>query len=417
MDDEAEIALQRHAYGTWVWHNFLAQEIHALTPARGGFWTFGDAQDYYNDEETNSFAISAYGGGRIAHRMGLLAMFGLPKAAAIARWWVRTLYSRSHHQFSWPFLMFDRAELGEKEHTDLPLAYLDSGLGIYYDRTDWSEDASYFVFHAGWTGIDHSHEETGAFQLYRGRSWVTHESLAYQGPGGRALGHSVLMLETGRGLGQYAHGSTDQIEMLRASSSPQHAFVAAETTGAYVSHEYRSHRYEAVQRQIMWLKGGADEADRVVVYDLVDDAESGGERRWQLHLPATPRVSGRTATATSGGQRVDVTAVLPANTQLSASGPSGAPNRYPGEVYTSRVFADPGRARNLRMVMVVRAADASAPEEATAAIESDEVVGTRTGNDVVVFAREALPGGSSMERAMGSLFVRSAPSRVLSSNL
>jgi hypothetical protein len=398
-------------YATWVERNMFAFNIYSLTPTGLGYATFGDIENFRNDAEDASMPLYDYYAAAVALRQGSLEGAGNEQAAA----WAYDVRTRSFEVYHWPQnwanLLYEHEELAPQSYRDaLPLAYLDSAMGMFYDRTSWSAAASLFVFRAGWTGVDHSHQDLGSFQLFRKGAWATHEAIGYDGPAATARGHNVLALQVERdgtpSLQQLTGVGVGQPRVRRASSAPAYGYAAADTTAVYISDAYRSYNYDAVQRHLVWLKG--DEgggADRVVVYDLVDNAagKTGLEREWSLHFDDAPAVTGRRAVLDLGGQvpqRVTVEVALPSGATLSTRASEGAKYEYPGQVYTHRLVVAPGGDPALRMVSLVHVGDASGPSPAAAvAVDGEAWVGLITDGRAVVFPRQPLADGPVAARA------------------
>ena len=385
-------------YSVWVWHNLLSMQIQPLTPAQLGYATFGDLDSYDNfSVEPNSLPIADHNGGLVAMQMGLLERGGMAKEAGHARWHLENIFPQDDFGFAWAMLLFDHDDIAERTNDEeLSTAFFDSGMGMFYDRTGWDERASFFVFRAGWSGVDHHHEDLGSFQLFRKGVWVTHEALGYNGPAARAVGHNVPALQVsydgdGERVGQFALETTALSRTYRLSSSDQYAFVASDLTGAYSSAKYHSFGYDAVERHLLWLKPStANGDDRVVSYDLIDSKPGAnvGVRAWQLHIDATPTLSGSRASF-EAGSHIQVDLALPAGVPISHEAPQGVHSEFPGQVYTRRLVADASSSdAQLRYVSVLRASD-TAGEVAVVGVESTDVVGVVSGSDLVLFPRAA----------------------------
>lgn len=394
---------QVDAYAPWVWNNFLSLQIHALTPQRRGFVTFGDLDAYDNfDVEPNSLPIGYGGGSSFALQMGFLAKAGLLEEAGHAKWHIENIYPSDEHSSSWPMMLHDHDGLVSRSNEEgLATTYLDSGLGHFFDRTGWGQDDSFFVFQAGWSGVDHMHEDSGSFQIYRKGVWLTSEALGYGGTADLAGAHNVPALSIefdgeGERVGQFLYTAEASGRLTQSSSQNGYAFVAADLTGNYSSGKYHSHNYDAVQRQVLWIKpGDNDSDDRVVVYDLIDNRAGATptERGWQLHvdtahLASQPTLVGGSASYTAESN-VQVDVVVPADLVMTFEEPQGTHSNNPGEVYTGRLRTDAGSSDpNLRYVSVLRASDA--PTSVVAAgVESTDVVGVVSGSDLVLFQRTA----------------------------
>lgn len=404
---------QVDGYAPWVWNNLQSIHIHALTPHQQGFATFGDLDAYDNfGIEPNSLPIQYGGGSMLAMQMGFLDRAGFSEQAGHAKWHIENVFPADEYGSSWAMLMNDHDGLASRTNDEgLSTTYFDSGLGHFYDRTGWDQDASFFVFHAGWTGVDHSHEDAGSFQIYRKGVWLTGEALGYDGPAALAGGHNVPALSIeyegeGERVGQFVSDAESPGRIIRTSSQSGYAYVAADLTGNYSSGRYHSHNYDAVERHILWLKPSAEDADdRVVVYDLIDNRSGAtpSERSWQLHVDtahlASEPVIVDSAASYQAESNVQVDVVLPAGLTLSFDGPQGTHSNNPADVYTGRLRADAQSSdAALRYLSVLRASDA--PTSVTAAgVDSSDVVGVVSGSDLVLFQRAANAAVSAAQTA------------------
>ncbi|MBL4633439.1 MAG: hypothetical protein JKY56_06190 [Kofleriaceae bacterium] len=384
-------------YTTWVWNNFKSLALYSLTPTGRGYATFGDLDAYDNfDIEPNSHPLFYYEAGLVAMQMGLLAQAGLSAESQHAAWHLDQVFPERDYGFSWAILLFDGDDQLRKDNTGLPTSYYDSGMGMFYDRTGWAEDDSYFVFRAGWSGVDHNHEDLGSFQLYRKGVWLTHEALGYDGPSSRAKGHNVPQLEIsfeddGSRIGQFSQDAEGSAPILGVSSSEFHSYVAADLLGAYTSGRYHSFLYQGVERHVLWIKASdANGDDRVFVYDMIDSTvgETGQTRAWQMHLDSGASIDGARAEF-SAGDSVQVDLVHPAGLTIEYQASEGSHSNNPGQVYTSRLFADAQSAEEqLRYLSVVRASD-SGTSIPNVAVSSPTVVGVLNDGDLVLFPRNA----------------------------
>jgi hypothetical protein len=352
-------------YAAWVYHNLLSHHIYPLTPMRRGYATFGDLDSYDNfSVEPNSHPLVG-NGGLLSMQMGVLESAGLDEAAGNARWHLHNLLPENKVGHSWAMLFYDHEGIAEQSNDSLKTSHYDSGMEMFYDRTNWSDDASFLTFRAGWSGVDHNHQDLGAFQFYRKGVWITNEALGYDGPSSTSHGHNVPELEIafddgGSGVGQFAFDASHPTSIQRVSSSEAHTLIASDLRGAYSSGRHHSFLYDALERHVFWIKASEeDPEDRVFVYDLIDSADL----------------------------------VHPVGASLQYQPPEGVPTNYPGEIYTGRLLASEGAGNaDLRYLSIIRAGD-SATERTALAVESDEMIGVLSGQDLVLFPRiaSALP--------------------------
>ena len=418
-------------YAPWVRHNLLAKVIYPLTPTRHGYYTQGDVEDFsYNyDLEPSSFQLEDADAALVALHGILLEAAGDTVTAAWGRGLIDDLFALDHGAGAaavWR-LGFEHDALPGTDYRDsdtLPSAFWDSGLGLLYDRSAWDAQASLLTFRAGWSGVDHSHQDLGHFQLFRAGQWITHEAIAYDGPAALAEGHNVLLLQQADNEGEpdcvcqrLGRGAAPS-RIIRVSSGASHTLATADLLGCYRSFYYHSEYYDAVQRSVLWRKtDGAGSSDLVIVYDLVDnaaDAPAALERGFSLQLDAAPLITGQRATvqlpaptgAPTGSldQRLDIAVLLPAaattaTATLAHGAPQGQPDDYPGQLYNHRLLvAAPDDEPALRMVTVLRAADETPPALQATPVQSPDAVGVLLEGELVLFPRASqswTPGGLS----------------------
>jgi hypothetical protein len=143
----------------------------------------------------------------------------------------------------------------------------------------------------------------------------------------------------------------------------------------------------------------------MVVYDLIDNRAGAtpAERSWQMHvdtshLASVPSLVGSGATY-EAQSNVQVDVVVPAGLAMTFEEPQGTHSNNPGEVYTGRLCVDAQSSDpQLRYVSVLRASDA-ATSVTTKGVESADVVGVVSGNDLVLFQRTANADGNAAQSA------------------
>ncbi len=196
---------------------------------------------------------------------------------------------------------------------------------------------------------------------------MTHEAIAYGGDAALSEGHNVPLVEllyrdNETRLGQHSqYRGAHPARIIRLSTSAVHTFATADLTGLYQSYHYRDFQHDAVQRSILWLKGGEEESDTLVIYDVIDRASSTPTSlpcSFQLQLDEAPTLSDANAKVQLGDQELDIAVVIP-SVNLEARVPEGSPGVYPGELYNHRLLAHPNSPeRAVRFVSVLRASDA-----------------------------------------------------------
>ena len=327
-------------YAPFVSNLVRSQFVHGLTPARRGFINWGDVTSASNNLETEpfSFAIEPERQDALHLFAGVLEAAGDTTGALRAR---RALgiFDPAVTELSYPNLFFAKAApTGENDEEN---AWFDSGMGILYDRTGWSANDSLLVAKATWGGVDHQQEDAGEVRLWRKGQWVLHPSVGYGGVAGQAAAHSVLPLTVvAEGdqprEGQYVTQPSEPPRITAAWSDGAVSVVEFALRGAYASYYYVPSYYANVRRSLVWWKSAAN--DELLVFDRVDDAAGApAEKRWQLHFPVRPVVSGASATVGLGATSVRVDALAPAATALGVRAPVSTAQDSQEDVYTHRL--------------------------------------------------------------------------------
>jgi hypothetical protein len=410
-------------------HVILAEMIYLLTPTGGGFATAGDVEDFsYNfGVEPQSFQLETADAGLLTMAAGALKRGGEPATAALALDFARTHYTDDADAGEFFRLLFDADGALVLDHRlVLTPTYFDSGMDVLYHRTSWSSDASFLMMRAGWDGVDHSRGDIGHFQLFRRGRWITHEAIGYDGPAATGAGHNVPLLAL-----TDADPQGDQFHLepagalsgtRRLSSCRVYSYLAADLTGAYTSFHSDSRLWDQVERQLVWLKDADEDADDViVVWDRTVPAaatSSTAVRAVQIHLDEAPAVTGTTVSAILGDQRLDVTALLPADAVVTVATPDGPPDGFPAEVYTHRVMvtpADPSQCDGF--LTVLRAADSTAPNMAPELVTATDYVAAVIGDRAAIFPRVSVNDSPGPLSELDITLQRTAPVRVFVTGL
>jgi len=385
--------------------HLISMVLQLLTPTRLGYATAGDIEDFsYNfGTEDNSFQLEEADAGLLTLFAGLLEDAGEETPASWARSLANNLFEPDDTADAFFRLLFEADGNPEADCREtLPVFHVDSGMGIFFDRSSWSENASFLFSRAGWNGVDHSHGDIGHFQLFRAGRWITHEAIGYDGSAASGAGHNVLLLpvasgETATDPGQdrFSKGVS---RMIRRSSNLYHSAWVADLSGAYTPHDDPGQYYNSVQRSLIWIK--TDEAgspDILLIRDLVEkraDAPAGLQACWQLHLDGDPTISGTHAelslTASPVDQLVTVDTLKPAATNFSFLAPEGPPDGYPAQIYTRRLqTTTPLVAGETVLLHVLQAVDVSRAPETVTAVDSSTLEGVLIGTDAALFVKGA----------------------------
>lgn len=268
-------------YSEWIWNNFKSHNIYGIVPGYSGAATYGDIErdglnpDGTQDVDPHSWSVNALS-------ICLLQKMCRTDEAAMAK---DVLQKSKSIQETWGphywATICDDSTLVPQDFTTLPTMFHDQGYGLVYDRTDWSPNASYLMFEAGWRNIDHHHDDVGHFSLWVDGAFVANEFAEYEET---ASDHNVLLMgdQTQNYLWQKA--STSRI--VDTSTSATHLYILADITSAYSDDHkgglYPSY-YDSVTRTLYWDKL----TDRVVIYDRVEGTPN---------FPITQNIVGDTLT-------------------------------------------------------------------------------------------------------------------------
>ena len=128
----------------------------------------------------------------------------------------------------------------------LPLDYYAPGMGYFYTKNSWENDAMLINLQLGVAPRKaHHHLDSGSFQLWRNGRWLTRETVSYSetimgwnntqtnSPVRSSIGHNTILFE---GQGQ-ANGYEDgKPEIIRLESQKDFSFAAVDLSLAYRAH-------------------------------------------------------------------------------------------------------------------------------------------------------------------------------------
>jgi len=407
-------------YADFVSNNLVSMVLQLFSPSQLGFATAGDVEDFSFNwlVEANSFQLEEADAGLLTLHAAVLESASFAEEAAWARYAASELYEDQESPDGFYRLLLEADNNAETDHRqELASCHLDSGLGILFDRSSWSSDASHLLSRAGWNGVDHSHGDIGHFQLFRRGRWITHEAIGYDGTAADGIGHNVLLLqvpdEGSPGTPGQSRFATSRNRLIRVSSGEHHSAFTADITGAYSSFREPERYYSNVQRSLVWLK--TDELgspDVMLLRDYINrspSAPAGLVSRWQLHIDENPTINGRRAdvalTAPTIDQQLAIDVLLPADASLTVIEPEGPPDGYPAQIYTHRLMVDTAADVTERVFLtVLQAADSPATAPPTpVTVDSTGFEGALVGSDLVLINKTAqtLDGGGALSLNVG----------------
>ncbi|WP_223754142.1 Ig-like domain-containing protein [Myxococcus sp. RHSTA-1-4] len=219
------------------------------------------------------------------------------------------------------------AAVPSRDLAELPLDYHAPGLGMVYAKTAWAPDATMVNLQFGTTAnAGHAHRDAGSFQLWRAGEFLTRETVGYANSiigyaGGAAVdcespvAHNTLLFEGLGTVGYYHHAP----RMLRLDSSPVANYAAVDLTGVYDLNDEWAHREAEVGnpyagrvvRETLFVRP----LDTLIVFDRLESARNDAsvDKTFVIHFPENPVLTGNTWSASSGGQELRVSTLVPAN--------------------------------------------------------------------------------------------------------
>ncbi|HEY1074852.1 MAG TPA: hypothetical protein VGE59_04130 [Patescibacteria group bacterium] len=327
------------------------QSMHILTPDL--------KQNYQWGDEQHPRDIRLYG--KLPHMAALAAVNESDTTVAPLVWGaIKTLmdtYPNDTFVKTPPFtffLFFNPAATPATDwQTKLARSHTTTNQGLTHFRTGWGNAASFFTssFLNANAYVDHQQMITGDFQLYRKGEWaITH-------PIGYTLSSlaSNVMRFSGYSATQEARGITAQ------EVDPNGTYVY--TSGSAGGTIHRSGYWNPPAtflhewtRSFLYLPSQDSSRDTVVIFDrtLADDPKqlygwaenryeggarstienSGGRKEWILHTSEAPIVTGNQASwRTKNGQFIQLTNLLPTNTQKTIVNEKAPAQKFNGFIY------------------------------------------------------------------------------------
>lgn len=298
-----------------------------------------------------------------------------------------------------------------------PTAFYDAGQGRLVEHTDWTANGAMFDFRCSWISINHQQADANQFEFYRKGEWLTKGVANYDN---NVVGlttdyHNTLSLKnwcqagTPATLGWWegpfwSNGS--QWQLGNAAGDPtatvsvgtSYTYTYGDTTNLYNRPSVWSAQNAALDiqhasRSMLWLK-----PDHIVIYDRATSKTAGLFKHFNLAVIGTPSVNGNLITTTTPkGQHLYISALLPLGSTFSSSivGPELNPLAQLEPVNHRIVLEDPANPTDVRFLHVLQGADASAPVDPTALVQSSAGTpfeGALILDTVVLFKRDMTAG-------------------------
>ncbi|HSR96500.1 MAG TPA: hypothetical protein VLM79_05475 [Kofleriaceae bacterium] len=192
-------------------------------------------------------------------------------------------------------LMYDNSNVTAKPMDGLNTTYYATGIGELYTRSSWDPHATWVNMIAGPYTQSHAHQDQGSLLIYKD-GWLAYDAVieSHSGLTQETSAHGLVRITSG---GEPVRQIADTISKLTAlHQGTGYTHAAADLTPAYNGNA----AVQKVQREMVYLL-----PDVVVVFDRVQSA-GGTTQTWQLATPASPSISGSTASLTASGHTLKV---------------------------------------------------------------------------------------------------------------
>ncbi len=185
---------------------------------------------------------------------------------------------------------------------DLNTAYYAPGIGELYARSSWGDPhATWINLIAGPYTQSHAHQDQGSLMIFKD-GWLGYDAVINSSSGltQGTTAHSLVRIDSaGAPVRQVANTMSSLVGLQKTATF---TYAAADVTPAYAG----SAAVSKVQRELVFLPPNV-----VVVYDRVATA-AGTQQTWQLATPASPSISGASASITGSGHTMTVQRLAPA---------------------------------------------------------------------------------------------------------
>jgi hypothetical protein len=215
------------------------------------------------------------------------------------------------------------------DYSTLPLEYYDAGPRYLAGRSDWTTNATSYLWQMGDHYSDgHNHSDWGAFQINRKGRWLTRETAGYTeavagygGSGSQPLhtgfAHNVPFVNGNPGAsamgvppggGGSAAWSASPV-LHRLESQAAYAYADVDLTGVYHASSGGNSAATHVEREYWFLR----DIETFVILDRLQADTAARSRTFVFHCEANPMLPDATHTlCVNGDQQLAVTTLIPA---------------------------------------------------------------------------------------------------------
>jgi hypothetical protein len=214
--------------------------------------------------------------------------------------------------------------------TNLPLDYYDGGPRYLYGRSDWTANATSYLFQMGdLYSTGHNHDDWGTFQINRKGRWLSRETTAYTeavpGYGGTGsqpaysgFAHNVPVVngQPGETVQGFPGEGGDTFWMgppvvKRLESRDAYAYADVDLTGVYHDSSLKDGNSAAqhVERELIFFR----DIETFVILDRLTTDTAARSRTFLIHCETNPTLTDAThIKCVNGDQQLAITTLLPA---------------------------------------------------------------------------------------------------------
>jgi hypothetical protein len=219
----------------------------------------------------------------------------------------------------------------------LPLDYYAAGPQYAYWRNGWNANASSLLLQMGETlGIGHTHFDVGAFQWFRGGSYLIRETPTYGNTiagynsigtveGDSGFAHNVPLIG---GLAEVTAGCRDSNAVVRRlESQSTYAYIDADISGTYVNNvcagnhpERENAAAQHVEREFIFFR----DIELLLILDRLQADAPTRSKTFTSHCETSPvSVNASHYSCVDGSQKASYSVLLPAAPSLMVVNEAG----------------------------------------------------------------------------------------------
>lgn len=264
-------ASTRENFGTMTPHSrdTIDYWIHATVPTFNRFAPIGDQA---RDSEAWLFDYHE----RLV-REAVIINAGTEQARRGLWWLARNSVNGMQQGFNAKYDLLTPTDTQQQAPT--ALAYHAPGVGHFFARSSWANDATWMSFVAGKYDESHAHQDQGSFNIYR-REWqaVTQNIWSRSGINQATDIHNVVRFVNSNGATIIQNHSSDLASMMTYSNTNGNIHIDADLTNAYTRN----------RASVMSWRRSVDFANHMLRVSDVCTVGAGVTAVWQVQLPNEP---------------------------------------------------------------------------------------------------------------------------------